>query len=119
MGLFAVLALTDQPDGEEICADVFGDRAALVPYIMPGFALARKAQEVAAAHPDTEGLILLKHGIFSFGETAREAYERMIGLVSSAAVGDSSSSRIAPSADVFFNCLISWASDCPSMYCIA
>ncbi len=77
----AVLAVTDQPDGEEICAEVFGDRAALVPYIMPGFALAKKAQEVSAANPDAEGLILLKHGIFSFGETAREAYERMIGLV--------------------------------------
>ena len=80
----AVLALTDQPNGEEMCADVFGERAALVPYIMPGFGLAKKAQEVAAAHPDAEGLILLKHGIFSFGETAREAYERMIALVSSA-----------------------------------
>jgi len=80
----AVLALTDQPDGEDICAEVYGKRAALVPYIMPGFALAKKACEVAAANPDVEGLILLKHGIFSFGETAEEAYVRMIDLVSAA-----------------------------------
>jgi rhamnose utilization protein RhaD (predicted bifunctional aldolase and dehydrogenase)/NAD(P)-dependent dehydrogenase (short-subunit alcohol dehydrogenase family) len=77
----AVLAITDQPDGVEICREVYGDRAALVPYIMPGFALAKKAAEVHAENPETEGLILLKHGIFSYGATAREAYERMIALV--------------------------------------
>ncbi len=78
----AVLALTDQPDGAEICAETFAGRAALVPYIMPGFTLAKKAHEVYAANPDCEGLILLKHGIFAFGASAREAYERMIDLVS-------------------------------------
>ena len=78
----AVLALTDQPDGETVCGDVYGDRAALVPYVMPGFGLAKLAAEVQAANPGVEGLILLKHGIFSFGETAEEAYSRMIDLVS-------------------------------------
>ena len=77
----AVLAVTDQPDGDKIAADIYGDRAALVPYVMPGFDLAIKAAEVYEANRDVEGLILLKHGIFSFGETAREAYERMISLV--------------------------------------
>ena len=51
---------------------------------MPGFALAKKAQEVQAQHPDCEGLILLKHGVFSFGASAKEAYTRMIRLVSMA-----------------------------------
>lgn len=78
----AVLAVTDQPDGAERSAAVFGDRVGLVPYIMPGFGLAKKAAEVFEANPDVEGLILLKHGIFSFGDSAREAYERMIALVS-------------------------------------
>ena len=77
----AVLALTDQPDGDEICREVYGDRMALVPYIMPGFALAKACAEIHAANPGVEGLILLKHGIFTFGETAREAYERMIEMV--------------------------------------
>jgi rhamnose utilization protein RhaD (predicted bifunctional aldolase and dehydrogenase)/NAD(P)-dependent dehydrogenase (short-subunit alcohol dehydrogenase family) len=77
----AVLSLTDQPDGEELARDVFGKRAALVPYIMPGFALAKKASEVSRANPDVEGLVLLKHGIFSMGATAEEAYVRMIDLV--------------------------------------
>jgi NAD(P)-dependent dehydrogenase (short-subunit alcohol dehydrogenase family)/ribulose-5-phosphate 4-epimerase/fuculose-1-phosphate aldolase len=48
---------------------------------MPGFALAKKASEVSRAHPDAEGLILLKHGIFSMGASAEEAYARMIDLV--------------------------------------
>src|SRR5260221_8980592 len=77
----AVLALTDQPEGEDLARDVFGKRAALVPYIMPGFALAKLASEVSRADPDAEGLVLLKHGIFSMGATAEEAYVRMIDLV--------------------------------------
>lgn len=80
----AVLALTDQPDGAKICREVYGDRVALVPYIMPGFSLAKSCAEIQRKHPDVEGLILLKHGIFSFGETAEEAYGRMIDLVSRA-----------------------------------
>jgi rhamnose utilization protein RhaD (predicted bifunctional aldolase and dehydrogenase) len=80
----AVLALTDQPDGAALAADLYGKRAALVPYVMPGFALARKCGEVGKANPDVEGLILLKHGIFSMGATAEEAYGRMIDLVTMA-----------------------------------
>ncbi|MGF1641641.1 MAG: class II aldolase/adducin family protein, partial [Rhodospirillales bacterium] len=77
----AVLALTDQPDGEALCREVYGDSMGYVPYIMPGFALAKKAMEVYRARPDVDGLILLKHGIFTFGETAEQAYRRMIDKV--------------------------------------
>ncbi|MBT5569676.1 MAG: bifunctional aldolase/short-chain dehydrogenase [Alphaproteobacteria bacterium] len=78
----AVLALTDQPDGAAICRDVYGDRVAYVPYIMPGFALAKSCAAYQRKNPNVEGLILLKHGIFTFGETAEEAYGRMTDLVS-------------------------------------
>ena len=78
----AVLALTDLTEGDSICSELYGKRAAVVPYIMPGFSLAKKALEVYRENPNCEGLILLRHGIFSFGETARESYERMIALVS-------------------------------------
>ena len=77
----AVLALGDRPDGESVCREVYGERVALLPYVMPGFALAKLARDAHAAHPDSEGLVLLKHGIFSFGATAKEAYDRMIELV--------------------------------------
>ena len=77
----AVLSVTDQPDGDRICRELYGDRVALVPYIMPGFDLAQSCARIWEKNPDVEGLILLKHGIFTFGETARIAYERMIDLV--------------------------------------
>ncbi len=77
----AVLSITDQPDGEALCRQLYGTRMGYVPYIMPGFALAKKAAEVFEQDPTVEGLILLKHGIFTFGATAREAYERMIEMV--------------------------------------
>jgi rhamnose utilization protein RhaD (predicted bifunctional aldolase and dehydrogenase) len=80
----AVLALTDQPDGEALCRDLYGERLALAPYRMPGFALAQLAAEVFEAHPKAEGMILLKHGVFTWGETAEEAYARMIRCVSEA-----------------------------------
>ena len=78
----AILSLTDQPDGEAVCADVFGARMGSVPYIMPGFDLARKSAEAFARDESVEGLILHKHGIFTFGATAQESYERMIEMVS-------------------------------------
>jgi rhamnose utilization protein RhaD (predicted bifunctional aldolase and dehydrogenase)/NAD(P)-dependent dehydrogenase (short-subunit alcohol dehydrogenase family) len=77
----AVLALTDQPDGEALCREVYGGRVGYVPYLMPGFALAKAAADCFEADPAVEGLILVKHGIFSFGADARQAYDRMIGLV--------------------------------------
>src|SRR6195952_1312123 len=77
----AVLALTDQPDGEALCREVFGVRVGYVPYVMPGFGLAKAAAQVFDADPSVEGLILVKHGIFSFGADAKESYERMIALV--------------------------------------
>ena len=80
----AILSLTDQPDGEALCREVFGDTMAYVPYIMPGFALAKAAAEIYEANPKVEGMILVKHGIFTFGDTAKQAYELMITKVDQA-----------------------------------
>ena len=77
----AVLSLTNQPDGEELCREVFGDRVGILPYAMPGFDLAMKAAQVFEARPEVEGLIALKHGVFTFAETAQQAYETMIEMV--------------------------------------
>jgi rhamnose utilization protein RhaD (predicted bifunctional aldolase and dehydrogenase)/NAD(P)-dependent dehydrogenase (short-subunit alcohol dehydrogenase family) len=80
----AVLSLIDQPDGEARAADLYDGRMGIVPYLMPGFGLAKAAARVFAASPGAVGLILHKHGIFTFADTAREAYERMIEMVSRA-----------------------------------
>ena len=77
----AVLALTDQPQGEAIAREVFGDRMALVPYTIPGFALAKSVSAIFDADPKVRGAILLRHGIFTFADDARSAYELMIEMV--------------------------------------
>ncbi|HSD91428.1 MAG TPA: bifunctional aldolase/short-chain dehydrogenase [Methyloceanibacter sp.] len=78
----AVLSIVDQPDGEALAREIYNGRMGIVPYIAPGFGLAKAAAEVFEQKPDVEGLVLHKHGIFTFGETARQAYERMIEMVS-------------------------------------
>jgi rhamnulose-1-phosphate aldolase/alcohol dehydrogenase len=77
----AILALTNRPDGEAVVREVYGGRVGIVPYVMPGFALALKAAEVHDAEPGRDGLVLLKHGLFTWGETARESYESHVELV--------------------------------------
>ncbi|MBW8879502.1 MAG: bifunctional aldolase/short-chain dehydrogenase [Acidobacteria bacterium] len=84
----AVVTVTNTPGGEARVREIYGGSVVVIPYVMPGFDLARLcAQRFAAeAGPETVGMVLLNHGIFSFGATARESYERMIHLVSLAEV---------------------------------
>ena len=78
----AILSLIDQPNNIKICQDAFGDNVGIVPYVIPGFELAKIAYKVYTQNPKVIGLILLKHGIFTFGNSAKESYDRMIKLVS-------------------------------------
>lgn len=82
----AIVTLTNSPGGEARIRDLFGDRVVVIPYVMPGFDLARRVAELfpKAAHEGTLGMVLMHHGLFTFGDTARLAYERMIGLVDEA-----------------------------------
>jgi rhamnose utilization protein RhaD (predicted bifunctional aldolase and dehydrogenase)/NAD(P)-dependent dehydrogenase (short-subunit alcohol dehydrogenase family) len=84
----AVLAVSDQPDGERICRELYGKSLVWVPYVMPGFALAKacaEAYEAAVKSGNSPTVMVLgKHGIFTFGETAKESYERMIQAVTRA-----------------------------------
>jgi len=82
----AVLSVSNAPDGEKRVREIYGERVVIIPYIMAGFDLAAYcAREFAKqAGKNTVGMVLLSHGIFSFGKDARESYERMIELVSMA-----------------------------------
>jgi rhamnose utilization protein RhaD (predicted bifunctional aldolase and dehydrogenase)/NAD(P)-dependent dehydrogenase (short-subunit alcohol dehydrogenase family) len=82
----ALLAITNTTDGERRAREVYGADTVIVPYVMPGFDLARHCarQFAAEARSGTIGMVLMNHGIFSFGATARESYERMIQLVTRA-----------------------------------
>jgi rhamnose utilization protein RhaD (predicted bifunctional aldolase and dehydrogenase)/NAD(P)-dependent dehydrogenase (short-subunit alcohol dehydrogenase family) len=79
----AVVAITNTSDGEKRIREIYGDDVVIVPYVMPGFDLAKVCARKfeAEAKPSTIGMVLLQHGIFSFGATAEESYARMIALV--------------------------------------
>lgn len=82
----ALLAIVDQDDAKKICEAVFGDALLFIPYVMPGFGLARackQAWDQAIAQKRTPTVMVLeRHGLFTFGATAKESYERMIEAVS-------------------------------------
>jgi rhamnose utilization protein RhaD (predicted bifunctional aldolase and dehydrogenase)/NAD(P)-dependent dehydrogenase (short-subunit alcohol dehydrogenase family) len=82
----AVIAVTNTANGEEHVREIYGESVVIIPYVMPGFDLARVCarQFAREAKRGTIGMVLMNHGIFSFGATARESYERMIVLVSRA-----------------------------------
>ncbi len=68
----AILAIADRAESQKMSTELFGEKMGFVPYIMPGFALAKAAAEVFEQNPTVEGLILDKHGIFTFGATPRK-----------------------------------------------
>jgi len=82
----AVLSLTNTADGERRIRSLYGDTVVVIPYVMPGFDLARLVAEIfpREVNARTSGMVLMNHGIFSFGATARESYERMVELVDKA-----------------------------------
>ncbi|MEM9280297.1 MAG: bifunctional aldolase/short-chain dehydrogenase [Verrucomicrobiota bacterium] len=79
----AIIALTNTPGGRKRIREVYGKRVLMVPYVMPGFVLARKIGELAKDNDlrEVDGLILMNHGIFTFHDDARRSYELMIELV--------------------------------------
>ena len=80
----AILNITNRPEGFKLCNKIFGDKVALVPYVMPGFMLSKKVYEIYAKNPKINCLILMNHGIFTFANDAKEAYSLMIKYVSQA-----------------------------------
>jgi rhamnose utilization protein RhaD (predicted bifunctional aldolase and dehydrogenase)/NAD(P)-dependent dehydrogenase (short-subunit alcohol dehydrogenase family) len=91
----AILALADQPEAEKICREVFGKGLVFVPYVKPGFDLARACAAAFEANRENADVIVLQqHGVFTFGNDARSSYERMIEVVTRA------EKRIGPRARV-------------------
>ena len=84
----AIIALTGHAQGEARVREVFGQRVLVVPYIMPGFPLARAVAQLIEGRDlraeGVVGMVLLKHGLFTFADSARESYERHLELVTEA-----------------------------------
>jgi rhamnose utilization protein RhaD (predicted bifunctional aldolase and dehydrogenase)/NAD(P)-dependent dehydrogenase (short-subunit alcohol dehydrogenase family) len=80
----AILALTNQRDGEKITQDALGADVIILEYNKPGFKLAKAAARAFRTNPNSLGMVLMKHGLLTWGESARESYERTIDLVTKA-----------------------------------
>ena len=82
----ALIALMNTPDGLAHVERAYGQRLVVVPYVMPGFALAKRCAQCYAAQagPHTQGMVLMNHGLFTWGENARTAYEQHLALVTQA-----------------------------------
>ena len=80
----AIVALTHLPEPEARLREALGDKIGVLPFIMPGFPLAKAMAELYEANPEIEAVILLQHGIFTFGDEAEIAYGRMIDYVTRA-----------------------------------
>jgi len=80
----AILNLTNRPQGLDFCKKIFGSKVSVVPYVMPGFMLAKKINEIYLKNPNINCLILMNHGIFTFADDCKEAYNLMIQYVSRA-----------------------------------
>jgi len=80
----AILNVTNRPGGLKFCNKIFNNKVGVVPYIMPGFKLAKKVNEIYSKNPNINCLILMNHGIFTFGDDAKETYDLMIKYVSQA-----------------------------------
>ncbi len=82
----SVVAISNTDGGEKKIREIYGDKVLIIPYVMPGFILARKVYQMTRTLDwnKVEGMILLHHGIFTFSDNARTSYEKMIKLVTKA-----------------------------------
>ncbi|HEB82208.1 MAG TPA: SDR family NAD(P)-dependent oxidoreductase, partial [Gammaproteobacteria bacterium] len=80
----AVVTITNTPGGEERIREIYGDRVLIVPYVMPGFILAKTIYEMTRSvdWSQYDGMVLLHHGVFTFDNDAGKSYEKMIDIVS-------------------------------------
>jgi len=77
------IAISNSINGEKIIKNIYGDQVLIIPYVMPGFDLAKLCLKYIenGIKEGINGILLLNHGIFSFGATAIESYEKMLHLV--------------------------------------
>ncbi len=80
----SILVLTNQKHGEDRAKEALGPEIAVIPYTRSGLPLARAVVEAYERNPETEGIVVMNHGIFTFAEDAESAYGKMIAYVSRA-----------------------------------
>jgi rhamnulose-1-phosphate aldolase/alcohol dehydrogenase len=78
-------AIVGTVDGERLAEECFGSDAVWIPYIRPGFALSKLVAAAVAAHPEATVVLLAKHGLVTWGETAEESYAATLDAINRAA----------------------------------
>ena len=81
----AIIALTSSPDGRRLAQEAFGDTAVWLDYQRPGFDMSKRIAELLEANAGARIVLLALHGLVTWGETSREAYESTIEAVGQAA----------------------------------
>jgi rhamnose utilization protein RhaD (predicted bifunctional aldolase and dehydrogenase)/NAD(P)-dependent dehydrogenase (short-subunit alcohol dehydrogenase family) len=80
-----IVTLTNVADGKKLVREVFADSVVVVPYVMPGFDLARAVRELWVETSNAKaGMVLLNHGLFTFASSTEEAYARHVELITRA-----------------------------------
>lgn len=82
----AVVTISNSPKGEQVLKNLLGEQILYIPYVMPGFVLAKKVALTTAGIDWNKfhGMVLMNHGVFSFADEAKTCYSRMIDIVSKA-----------------------------------
>src|SRR6516162_10950054 len=80
----AILALTNQPEGEKHVREALGDSVLILDYVIPGFRLAKAAAEAHESRPGSKAMVWMRHGLVTWGATAHESYQATIELVTRA-----------------------------------
>jgi rhamnulose-1-phosphate aldolase/alcohol dehydrogenase len=78
-------AIVGTVDGEQLAQECFGADAVWIPYIRPGFALSKLVADAVAAHPEAKIVLLAKHGLVTWGDTAEESYAATLSAINRAA----------------------------------
>lgn len=82
----AVVTITNTEEGEARIKELYGSRVLIIPYIMPGFVLAKLVYEMTKnlEWDEIDAMVLMNHGLFTFSDDAKVSYENTIKFVSMA-----------------------------------
>ncbi|MEM5009829.1 bifunctional aldolase/short-chain dehydrogenase [Niallia taxi] len=80
----AIISLCCADNGKQIAEEIYGNRFVWVPYIRPGFTLSKMIAEGVKNNPNAELVLMEKHGLVVWGDTAKESYEKTIAIINEA-----------------------------------
>lgn len=77
----AIIAIAASANSEELTKRVFGDRIGWLPWKKPGYELGLWLEKFCLENPNADGVVLASHGLFTWGDTAKECYDTTIEVI--------------------------------------